>query len=141
MAAARLFLLFACVLAASACSTTGGMDRYALQVERGHALAVPDVRQASQADCGVVALASVMAYYVGPPHPHQELLERHPPAAPGGYSLGELRQIAQAHGFTGFVVPGDMAFLRNHLSRGRPLIVPLQLQGGVPLVSRAMDTS
>lgn len=140
MPAARLLLLVACGLAASACSTTAATGRYALQVEQGQALAVPDVRQASRADCGMAALASVMAYYAVPAPAYQELLEQFPPAEPGGYSLGELRRVARAHGFNGFVVPGDMAFLRKHLSRGRPLIVPLQLEGAVPLLGRAIDT-
>jgi hypothetical protein len=61
----------------------------------------------------MAALASVMAYYQGTAHAPRELLERYPQAAADGYSLGELRDIAQAHGFTGFVVPGDMPFLRS----------------------------
>lgn len=123
MALARCYLLACCVLAVSACATAGNW--YAQQVEQGTALEVPYVRQASRADCGMAALASVMAYYQGPAHSQRDLLERYPPASPEGYALGELRDIARAHGLVAFVVPGELALLRGHLDRGRPLIVPL----------------
>ena len=117
------------------------MDRYVLQVEQGEALAVPYVRQISRAGCGLAALASVMEYYNGPAFSQQALLDLYPAASPRGYSLGELRDIAQAHDFAGFVVPGNKQFLRDQLGRSRPLIVPLQVQGAVPLISRAGDTT
>lgn len=107
------------------------MGWYARQVEQGMALEVPYVRQASPTDCGVAALASVMQYYQGAARTQQALIERHPPASPEGYSLGELRDIARAHDFAGFVVPADESFLRRQLHRRRPLIVPLQLQGAI----------
>jgi ABC-type bacteriocin/lantibiotic exporter with double-glycine peptidase domain len=119
------FLLACCLLAVSACTTTAGMGWYARQVEQGAALDVPYIRQASRADCGMAALASVMSYYHGPVPSHRDLLDRYPPASPEGYSLGELRDIARAHGLEAFVVPGDEAFLRSQVGRGRPLIVPL----------------
>jgi ABC-type bacteriocin/lantibiotic exporter with double-glycine peptidase domain len=124
----------------SACATTGSARWYAEQVERGTALDVTFVRQASPAGCGMAALASVMQYYQATAPPQQALLERYPPASPEGYSLGELRDIARAHELAAFVVPGDKAFLRSQLDRGRPVIVPLQVEGTVPLVSRALDT-
>ena len=101
---------------------------------------MPHVRQASRVDCGMAALASVMEYYKGPAYPQRVWLERYPPASSRGYSLGELRDIARAHDFAGFVVPGNEALLREQLSRGRPMIVPLHLQGAVPLIDRALDT-
>lgn len=140
MTSTRFILLVACALTVSACSTTGRTARYDQQIEQGEALAVPYVRQASRAECGMAALASVMEYYKDPAYSQQVLLDRHPPASSRGYSLGELRDIARAHDFAGFVVPGNEAFLREQLSRGRPLIVPLHLQGAVPLISRALDT-
>jgi ABC-type bacteriocin/lantibiotic exporter with double-glycine peptidase domain len=144
----RLFALAVCVLAVSACSTTVDMGWYLEKIEQDEALAVPYVRQTSQTDCGVAALASVMEYYQVRTHSQQALLDRYPPASPHGYSLGELRDIARAHDFVGFVVPGDQAFLRNQLSRKRPLIVPLRVRGtasgltGVSagLLERAFDT-
>lgn len=140
MASTRRWLLAVCLFAVSACATTGGAGWFAGQVDRGTALDVPMVRQASPAGCGVAALASVMAYYETTALTQQALLERYPPASPDGYTLGELRDIAHAHDLAAFVVPGDKAFLRSQLSRSRPLIVPLQGQGAVPLVSRALDT-
>ena len=133
-------LLVVCALTVPACSTTVRTDRYVQQIDQGEAIAVPYVRQASRVDCGMAALASVMEYYKGPAYLQQVLLERYPPASSRGYSLGELRDIARAHDFAGFVVPGNEALLREQLSRGRPMIVPLQLQGAVPLIN-ALDTS
>lgn len=119
------------MLVLSACTTTRSPGWYARQVEQGKALEVPYVQQASPTDCGVAALASVMQYYQGPVHAQRALIERHPPASPEGYSLGELRDIARAHDFAAFVIPADESFLRRQLNRSRPLIVPLQLQGAV----------
>lgn len=104
-------------------------------------LAVQFIGQTSRADCGMAALASVMEYYKGPAYSQQALLDRYPPASSRGYSLGELRDIAQAHDFAGFVVPGNNQFLRDQLGRSRPLIVPLQVQEAAPLISRALDRS
>jgi ABC-type bacteriocin/lantibiotic exporter with double-glycine peptidase domain len=118
-------LLASCLLAVSACAITGSAGWYAERVAQGEALDVPYVRQASRTGCGMAALASVMAYYQDPAHSQQVLLDRYPPASPEGYSLGELRDVAHAHDLIAFVVPGDKAFLRSQLSRGRPLIVPL----------------
>lgn len=101
------------------------MDWYARQVDQGTTLEVPFVRQATRTDCGMAALASVMAYYQGPVQSQRELLSRYPPAAAEGYALGELGDIARAHGLVAFVVPGDLALLRRQLGRGRPLVVPL----------------
>jgi ABC-type bacteriocin/lantibiotic exporter with double-glycine peptidase domain len=138
LARAGRWLLAVCLVAISACATPGA-DRYARQVEQGIALDVPHVRQEARAGCGAAALASVMAFYQGSGHAGDTLLEQYPAASPDGYTLGELREIARAQGFAGFVVPGDMAFLRSHLERGRPVIVPLQLSGRmVPLASRAL---
>ncbi|WP_018864399.1 MULTISPECIES: cysteine peptidase family C39 domain-containing protein [Thioalkalivibrio] len=106
------------------------MERYALQVEEGVALEVPYVRQTSRTDCGSAALASVMEYYRGSAYSPHALSDQYPHASPRGYSLGELREIAREHGFAAFVVPGDESFLRSHLERGRPLIVPLQVRQG-----------
>jgi ABC-type bacteriocin/lantibiotic exporter with double-glycine peptidase domain len=114
------------------------MDRY---LQQGEALAVPYVRQVSRADCGMAVLASVMEYYKGQAYSQQALVTLYPPASPRGYALGELREIAQAHDFAGFVVPGNNQFLRDQLGRGRPLIVPLRLQGPEPLITRVFDTS
>lgn len=139
MTITRLFLLVACVFAVSACSTTRSIGWYEQQVEQGAVLAVPYIRQTSQADCGMAALASVMEYYKGPAYSQQALFERYPPASPRGYSLGELRDIARAHDFAGFVVPGDKSFLRSQLSRSRPLIVPVQVQGAGPSIIGALD--
>jgi predicted double-glycine peptidase len=135
LARAGRWLLAVCLVAISACATPGA-DRYARQVEQGIALDVPHVRQQARAGCGAAALASVMAFYQGSGHAGDTLLEQYPAASPDGYTLGELREIARAQGFAGFVVPGDMAFLRSHLERGRPVIVPLQLSRRmVPLAS------
>jgi predicted double-glycine peptidase len=152
----RLFLLVACALAVSACSTTGNPGWYDEQIEQGEVLAVPYVRQSSQADCGMAVLVSVMEYYKGPTYSQHVLLDRYPAASPRGYSLGELRDIARTHDFAGFVVPGDKTFLRKQLGRGRPLIVPLRIQENDsplpgaptlstrlvgPLLNRVLDTS
>jgi ABC-type bacteriocin/lantibiotic exporter with double-glycine peptidase domain len=140
VASGRPVLLVVCALTVSACSTTVRTDRYVQQIDQGEAIAVPYVRQASRVDCGMAALASVMEYYKGPAYLQRVWLERYPPASSRGYSLGELRDIARAHDFAGFVVPGNEALLREQLSRGRPMIVPLQLQGAVPLIDRTLDT-
>jgi hypothetical protein len=88
----------------------------------------------------MAALASVMLYYRDSAGASEASAEQQPRASREGYSLGELRDFAKAHGYAAFVVPGDMAFLRSHLARGRPVIVPLHLPGNVPVLSRAMGT-
>ena len=136
----RLGLLTLCALALSACAASGDARLYARQVEQGIALAVPHVRQPSRTDCGVAALASVMEYHGGSAHSPRALRDRYPHASARGYSLGELREIALHHDFVAFVVPGDKAFVRRQLDRGRPLIVPLQVRSsGGPLPVRLSD--
>ncbi len=62
----------------------------------------------------------------------KELLKTDPPQdSKNGYTLAELKSIAQSQGLSAVVLQGRLEFLKEQLSKGRPLICLLpQEQGG-----------
>jgi predicted double-glycine peptidase len=118
--AAALALLAICSFAGLA-ETTGWID-------------VPFVRQV-RAGCGPAAIAMVMQYWVK----HQrgldavaadaEQIDKALPADSNGTSGNDLKQYLEAHGFSAYVFDGETSDLRNHLAKGRPVVVCLALNG------------
>lgn len=123
---ARSGLLFAVLLygvAASGCRTPQpGPGRARVDFPT---LPVPAVEQQKKATCGAAALSAVARYW-GVAADEPGMIRELGPPPRRGYSLAQLRDWARAHGLSAFVVEGDAAFLREHLRKGRPLIVPLQ---------------
>ena len=93
-------------------------------------LDVPFVRQV-KSGCGSAAIAMVMQYWVK----HQPRIDLAaadaerinkalPPSSKGLYGK-ELKQYLETHSFTAFVFNGTLSDLRDHASKGRPVIVCL----------------
>jgi len=97
-------------------------------------LDVPFVKQEKDA-CGAASIAMVMQYWQHQPG--------QPPAAAGssderriqlslysaqahGIYASDLEHYLQGHGFQTFAFHGDWELLREHLQKGRPLIVALK---------------
>jgi len=98
-------------------------------------LEVPFVRQV-KAGCGSAAVAMVMQYWVSQ-RPEldaaaadaeriDEVLS--PPSAKG--IPGQiLKRYFEDHGFTAFIFRGELRDLKQHLNKGRPVVVCLGLKG------------
>ena len=92
-------------------------------------LAVPFVQQV-EAGCGAASIAMVMQYWIRQDH------RLDPSAADGdrifkllsshsskGISGQSLQRYLEAHGFDAFVFDGELLDLRQHLGKGRPVVV------------------
>jgi predicted double-glycine peptidase len=63
-----------------------------------------------------------------------ESIHRKLPPSSKGIHGSALKRYLEQHGFDAFIFDGELADLRNHTGRGRPLIVCLGLSGaGGPL--------
>ena len=97
-------------------------------------LEVPFYRQKSWTGCGAAVLAGVLSYWgqgVRPEH----IAERFPAEDPTrGYTLAELKRIARAHHMHAFAFPSDIATISAQLAAGRPVITPLEIEPGAPLM-------
>jgi ABC-type bacteriocin/lantibiotic exporter with double-glycine peptidase domain len=113
-------------------------DRIETQLRAAIYVDVPYVPQSSAEDCGAAALSSVGQYWDFDMTP-AAILRKYPlqPDAPG-YSMGELKRIAQKEGLTAFVIPGQFSLIEEQIRSGRPLIVPLQLDT-IPAVVQPFD--
>lgn len=95
---------------------------------------VPFVRQV-RAGCGPAAIAMVMQYWVkqipalDAAAAGAEHIDKALPAGSNGTFGKDLKEYLEAHGFSAYVFDGEMADLRNHLAKGRPVVVCLGLKG------------
>lgn len=85
------------------------------------------VKQNNQIACGAAAVAAVATYW-GVPTSEAEILATHPTDRDGGYTLGALANAAGALGLQTFILASEtdaqsLATLREHLAKGRPIIV------------------
>jgi len=111
-----------------ACLILGGL----LQAAEPQAvwLAVPFVRQEKNG-CGAASIAMVMIYWQREQGRSSDAdaaeIQRalHSPAARGIHASGMERYLRE-HGFQTFSLSGEWTDLREHLQKGRPLIVALQ---------------
>ncbi len=95
---------------------------------------VPFVRQV-RAGCGSAAIAMVMQHWVK----HQpgldavaadaENIDEALPASSKGIPGKQLKRYLEEHGFSAFLFNGELRDLRNHLAKGRPVVVCLGLRG------------
>ncbi len=89
----------------------------------------PVVRQEGSKDCGAASLAMVAGRWrVDLSLEGAEAAL--PVAATRGARLGDLRDVARAHGLQAFAIAGDHDTLVHELRAGRPVIVGLLLQHG-----------
>ena len=101
-------------------------------------LDVPFVRQEKNG-CGAASIAMVMHYWFrkqgrASDEPNPALIQRalYSRDAQGTYA-SELEQYLQQHGFRTFAFHGDWESLKQHLEKGRPLIVALRPGNDAPL--------
>jgi ABC-type bacteriocin/lantibiotic exporter with double-glycine peptidase domain len=118
------------LLGATGCASMGGrsrtFDETRLNPAEGWLVAAntPAVSQQDGRDCGAAALAMVAGRW-RVPLTLEEATAALPAAATDGARLGDLRDVAQAHGLSAFAVAGDRATLLHELGAGRPVIVGL----------------
>lgn len=102
-------------------------------------LDVPFVKQEKEG-CGAASIAMVMQFWAqqrGQPaneaadagHIQQVLYSK----AGHGIYASDLEQYLQQSGFRTFAFRGEFPDLKQHLEKGRPLIVALKPRGGAPL--------
>lgn len=99
-------------------------------------LDVPYVQQRASTDCGPAAVAMVMQYWLnqgaGIDRSAAEagqidaLLS---PSKRSGVRGQELKRYFEEHGFSTYVFNGEIGDLRNHVEKGRPLVVCLDPRG------------
>jgi predicted double-glycine peptidase len=103
--------------------------------EKGLWLDVPFVPQERNA-CGAASISMIMQYWsVGDPGAADPLLIQellYSEEAKGIYA-GDMQTYLQQQGFSTFAFKGEWSDLRQHLARGRPLIVCLGNRAGSPL--------
>jgi predicted double-glycine peptidase len=98
-------------------------------------LEVPFVRQV-KAGCGSAAVAMVMQYWAsrqpgldGVAADAERIDQILPPGSAKGIQGQALKRYLEEHGFAAFTFSGEMADLKQHLAKGRPLVVSLGLNG------------
>jgi ABC-type bacteriocin/lantibiotic exporter with double-glycine peptidase domain len=123
------------LVGATGCASFGGrsrtFDAARLVREEGWTLAAPTpaVSQDGPKDCGAAALAMVagrwrVALSV------EGAVAALPAESKQGARLGDLRDVARAHGLKAFAVAGDRDTLVHELRAGRPVIVGLLIPQG-----------
>ena len=127
---AWLSLVFVALLAATGCrlSYTGGakpVNASQLDGEWLRATSTPVVKQREQKDCGLAALAMVAGAW-GQQWTVPDL-RRQVQMTDKGVKLGALRDIARERGLEAYAISGNFQDLRRELSKGRPVLVGLQL--------------
>ena len=81
------------------------------------------------------AIAMVMQYWVqqtpglDAAAAGAEHIDKALPARSNGTFGNDLKEYLEAHGFSAYVFDGELADLRNHLAKGRPIVVCLGLKG------------
>jgi ABC-type bacteriocin/lantibiotic exporter with double-glycine peptidase domain len=122
------------LVGAAGCVSFGGRSRTfdvtRLTADRGWIVAAPtpEMHQEGSQDCGAASLAMIAGRW------HVELsIERAVAALPASAArarLGDLRDVARAHGLTAFAIAGDRNTLVHELRAGRPVIVGLLIPHG-----------
>jgi uncharacterized protein YvpB len=98
-------------------------------------LDVPYVEQVKNG-CGSAAIAMLIQYWarqdthLRTAADDSEAINRLlPPSSPRGIKGRELKQFLESRGFSAFIFDGELSDLRNHLDKGRPVLVCLALNG------------
>jgi predicted double-glycine peptidase len=93
-------------------------------------LDVPYVRQI-EAGCGAASIAMVMQYWIkggtqlDPALADGDLIYKQMGSPKKGISGQVLKQYLEKQGFQAFVINGEMKDLKDHIEKGRPLVVCL----------------
>ncbi len=125
----RRMALMTAGLVTAGCAYTGGARDFSpaeLDREPGWIAVrgVPEIRQRKPEDCGIAALAMVLAYGKAPATTDE--IEAACPAAPGkGSRAGDLRDFARRKGLRAYLVRGVPEDFPRELARGRPVLVGL----------------
>jgi ABC-type bacteriocin/lantibiotic exporter with double-glycine peptidase domain len=127
---AWLSFVFVALIAATGCrlSYTGGAKSVnTAQLDNSwlRAAATPVVKQKTQVDCGLAALAMVAGAW-GQTWLVDDL-RRDVKMSAKGAKLGALRDAARARGFEAYAIAGNHDDLRRELEQGRPVMLGLQL--------------
>src|SRR5438309_1891385 len=98
-------------------------------------LDVPFVHQV-KAGCGSAAIAMVMQYWVsrqpgldGKATDAGRIDQALPSDPKRGIQGQALKRYLEEHGFAAFVFSGEIADLEQHIAKGRPVVVALELNG------------
>lgn len=114
------------------CATYSGgarpLDPLRLTTEPGWIVAAPtpELQQRAPHECGATSLAMVAGRWQVPLSVDEALSEL-PAENAKGTRLGDLRDVARAHGLEAFAITGDSGTLIHELRAGRPVIVGLLL--------------
>ncbi|MBV9084154.1 MAG: C39 family peptidase [Acidobacteriaceae bacterium] len=110
------------------CVIAGLASSYAFVAEPAW-LDVPFVQQ-TKAGCGAAAVAMVIGYWArqfrelsAAATASERIRELLPVSSVKGIQGEALKRYLDAHGFQSFVFNGELVDLRQHLAKGRPLIV------------------
>lgn len=127
---AWLLAIYVALLCTTGCrlSYTGGAKQVnAAQLDNSwlRASATPVVKQKSQVDCGLAALAMVGGAW-GQTWTVEDL-RRDVKMSAKGAKLGALRDAARARGFEAYAIAGTYQDLQRELTKGRPVMLGLQL--------------
>ena len=90
--------------------------------------ALEAVQQQSESVCGLACLESMLDYWELD-GTQDVLAGANPPEADSGYSLAELKAIAEGRGLTAFSVsfePDPLPLLHSQLERGRPTLLAIR---------------
>lgn len=91
---------------------------------------IPFVRQETPHSCGAAALSSVFSYW-SKPLDQSYIIRQFPLLSKyRGYSLGELKVIADENGFQSFVLKSNLDNLKEQIALGRPIIIPIETKVG-----------
>lgn len=128
----RVLTLVVCIAGLSACrldykggATTVGSAELSANENLLVASPTPVVKQKTQADCGLAALAMVAGAW-GHSWSVDDLARKVPPSK-NGVKLKRLRDYAQQRGLDAYAVKGTFADLENELRAGRPVVLGLVL--------------
>jgi ABC-type bacteriocin/lantibiotic exporter with double-glycine peptidase domain len=98
----------------------GSSDPHWIEIPGVHLFLVKE-----DADCGVAALATVLAFWRRDISLSKVRMALKPAASPQGLEAGSLRDLAWRYGVRAFLVEGTWNDLTHEIIRGRPVIMGL----------------
>lgn len=100
---------------------------YVLSRTNGFYLEIPYAQQIKNY-CGPASLEMVFRHWNQPTDQH-ELASHFVPFPSKGLSGAQLKKLAVRYGFDAYSFTGDSKLLKEHLQKGRPLVVALESSG------------
>ncbi|MCP2680420.1 cysteine peptidase family C39 domain-containing protein [Maricaulaceae bacterium NA33B04] len=114
------------LVAASCAAKYTDIEEFSTRYEAPDLLDMSFVRQQTPTACGAAALESITDYW-GNPLRQTFILEQFPPAQPDlGYSMGELRSIAESANFTVFGSLEQPSTVYSTVASGIPALIPVK---------------